>query len=87
MAGAGLSLTSLDKNIHIAIAIQIMPIISLAFIIFSLYEYNRIKKTTTPATAKTERTAISPIRTFFSPSFNSDHGFCFIPIDIAFTKS
>ena len=36
MAGAGLSLSSPDKNIHIDIAIQMMPIINRAFVIFPI---------------------------------------------------
>ena len=42
MAGAGLSLISPDKNIHIAIAIQMMPITNRAFVIFCPSLHNTV---------------------------------------------
>jgi hypothetical protein len=42
MAGAGLSLSSPDKNIHIDIAIQMMPITNCAFVIFCPSLHNTV---------------------------------------------
>ena len=42
MAGAGLSLTSPDKNTHITIATQMMPIISLSLLELTLNATNKL---------------------------------------------